>query len=140
MKIVINRVHGGFSLSRKAEVAYLKLKGKRAFFYEHNFEEDIYTRIKEDENPYITFTMTKDFGKVISKAAVVKAFDNHYFYDRDVERKDKDLVRVVEELGEEANGRHAELAIVEVPDDVVWAVEEYDGLEWVAEKHRTWYA
>jgi hypothetical protein len=28
--------------------------------------------------------------------------------------------------------------VIEIPDDVEWEVEEYDGLEWVAEKHRTW--
>lgn len=26
----------------------------------------------------------------------------------------------------------------EVPDDVQWQIEEYDGREWVAETHRTW--
>jgi hypothetical protein len=25
-----------------------------------------------------------------------------------------------------------------VPDGVLWDVCEYDGLEWVAEKHRVW--
>jgi hypothetical protein len=45
---------------------------------------------------------------------------------------------VVLELGEAANGRCAELKVVEIPDDVEWQIEEYDGLEWVAEKHRTW--
>jgi hypothetical protein len=37
-----------------------------------------------------------------------------------------------------ANGAHANLKIVEVPPDVEWQIEEYDGNEWVAEKHRTW--
>jgi len=49
------------------------------------------------------------------------------------------LIAVIEELGEEANGRCAEIAIVEIPDDVEWEVDEYDGKEWVAEIHRTWY-
>ena len=56
----------------------------------------------------------------------------------DIERNDQYLVRVVEELGDDANGRFAELKVVEVPDDVEWYVEEYDGWEWVAEVHRTW--
>ena len=30
------------------------------------------------------------------------------------------------------------LKIIEIPDDVDWIIEEYDGNEWVAEKHRTW--
>lgn len=53
-------------------------------------------------------------------------------------RTDPVLVRVVEELGEEANDSYSELKIVEIPDNVEWQIEEYDGAEWVAEKHRTW--
>jgi hypothetical protein len=30
------------------------------------------------------------------------------------------------------------IKIVEVPADVDWVLMEYDGCEWVAEKHRTW--
>jgi hypothetical protein len=49
------------------------------------------------------------------------------------------LIEVIEELGDAANGDCAELAIVEIPDDVEWEISEYDGREHVAEKHRTWY-
>jgi hypothetical protein len=54
-------------------------------------------------------------------------------------RDDPHLVKVVEELGEEANDEHADLTVVEIPDGVNWCVEEYDGREWIAEVHRTWY-
>jgi hypothetical protein len=27
---------------------------------------------------------------------------------------------------------------VDIPDDVKWQIEEYDGNEWIAESHRTW--
>jgi hypothetical protein len=47
-------------------------------------------------------------------------------------------VAVVEELGARANGRHAELKVVEIPANVDWEIDEYDGAEWVAEKHRIW--
>ncbi len=30
------------------------------------------------------------------------------------------------------------MQIVEIPDDVDWEVMEYDGMEHIAEKHRTW--
>jgi len=30
------------------------------------------------------------------------------------------------------------LRIIEIPDGVEWQIEEYDGDEWIAEKHRTW--
>jgi hypothetical protein len=56
----------------------------------------------------------------------------------DIKRCDPHLIRVVEELGDDANGQFSELKVVEIPDDVKWQIDEYDGLEWVAEKHRTW--
>ena len=60
------------------------------------------------------------------------------FYDKDVERDDPILIKVIDELGEEANGDCAVLHIVSIPDDVKWEIEEYDGVEWVSEVHRTW--
>ena len=59
-------------------------------------------------------------------------------YDFNIKRNDPILVEVVEQLGEAANGDYAELKVIEIPDDVQWTVEEYDGAEWIAEKHRTW--
>jgi hypothetical protein len=56
----------------------------------------------------------------------------------DIARNDQYLVRVVEEMGDGVNGRFSELKVVDIPDDVEWQIGEYDGLEWVAEKHRTW--
>ena len=60
------------------------------------------------------------------------------FYDREIPRDDKDLVAIVESLGSLANGSYSNLRVVDIPDDVEWEIEEYDGNEWVAEKHRTW--
>ena len=62
---------------------------------------------------------------------------DYFGLDEDA-RSNPDLVAVVEELGEEANGRFSSLAVVEVPDDAKWHIEEYDGFEHVAENHRTW--
>jgi hypothetical protein len=44
----------------------------------------------------------------------------------------------VQELGEKANDRFSKLKIVEIPDDVQWEIQEYDGWEHIAENHRTW--
>jgi len=60
------------------------------------------------------------------------------FHSRKIPRDDELLVRIVEELGKDADGIHAELKIVEVPDDINWYIEEYDGWEKVAERHRIW--
>jgi len=57
-----------------------------------------------------------------------------------IARNDPALVQVVEKLGsEKASGKRATLWIVEIPDGVEWEVNDYDGLEWVSEKHRRWY-
>jgi hypothetical protein len=61
-----------------------------------------------------------------------------YDFKEHDKRDDPRLVEVVEKLGSKANGRFAELKVVEVPDDVEWSIDEYDGVEWVAEKHQTW--
>jgi hypothetical protein len=57
---------------------------------------------------------------------------------RDIKRDDPVLVQIVEELGNEASGRCAKLKIVEIPDDINWVIEEYDGSETIAEEHQTW--
>lgn len=48
------------------------------------------------------------------------------------------LVKLIEENAELYGGRHSELKVVEVPDDVDWYLHDYDGREHIAEKHRTW--
>ena len=60
------------------------------------------------------------------------------WYNREIPRDDPYLVKIVRDMGLRANGAHANLKIVEVPADVEWEIAEYDGNEWVAEKHRTW--
>jgi hypothetical protein len=49
------------------------------------------------------------------------------------------VVQAVEELGSElASGFLSRLQVVEVPDGISCHIEEYDGLEHVAEDRRTW--
>ncbi len=60
------------------------------------------------------------------------------FHSRHIPRDSEHLIAVVELMGSAADGGYAELKIVDVPDDVNWCIEEYDGREWVAERHRTW--
>ena len=59
-------------------------------------------------------------------------------YDWDIERNDPVLIQVIEEMGDAAAGSFSQLKIVDIPDDVEYIIEEYDGSEWVAEVHRTW--
>ena len=64
--------------------------------------------------------------------------NNDCMYAFDLNRDDLDLVQCLETLGHAADGNYSELKIVEVPNDVNWTICEYDGIEWVAEQHRTW--
>ena len=55
-----------------------------------------------------------------------------------IDRDDPMLVKAVEELGDKANYQFSELKVVEIPDGIDWSIEEYDGMEHVAEAHQTW--
>lgn len=67
-----------------------------------------------------------------------KSGRDHDGYGFDIPRDDPHLVAVVRELGAKADGMCASLKVVEIPNEVEWEVKDYDGVEWVAEKHRTW--
>lgn len=54
-------------------------------------------------------------------------------------RSDPTIISLFEELGSErSSGNYSRLKLIEIPDDVEYSIEEYDGKEWVAEVHRTW--
>jgi len=139
-KVVVNRCYGGFGLSPKEISRYLELKGKKAYTYEQTKFRHLegcneYVKIDNTNNKGfgLFYTFTKDFGDVTRDVD-----DKHYFSAYALERDDNVLVKVVEELGMGANGIFSKLEVVEIPDDIEWEIEEYDGNELVAEKHRTW--
>lgn len=60
-------------------------------------------------------------------------------HDYNAYRSDQRLIAAIEKIGaKEASGSMASLRIVEIPDGVEWKIDNYDGNEHVAEKHRTW--
>lgn len=61
-----------------------------------------------------------------------------YAYNGEKMRTDGKLIAVIEKLREKASGRFANIRIVEIPDDVLWEIDEYDGIETVHEVHRKW--
>jgi hypothetical protein len=75
---------------------------------------------------------------------LTKDIERHpiWFVDEDVRRDDPFLLQVMDTLGlKAASGSFSALGFVEIPDDVPedgWTIKDYDGIEWVAEKHRTW--
>ena len=53
----------------------------------------------------------------------------------DIARNNSALVRIVEELGERANERYAELLVVKLKPNRRYLVSEYDGMETLREYH-----
>ncbi len=141
MKIVINDKFGGFGLSNEAIDRYVELSELKLFkHYDEQWKwncyftvpYEVYERVHKNDMTKTEWEgKDKGYGRYRDSNELSWSF-------RDVERNDPNLVRVVEELGDSANGNHAKLKVVEIPDDVEWQIEEYDGTEWVAEKHRTW--
>lgn len=113
MKIVINDCFGGFGLSHKAFL-WLRELGCKEALAEPDYDE-----------------------KWCDGSGPRKNYGSDAFGDS-ISRNDPLLVRVVKELKKEANGFCANLKIVTVPDGVDWEINEYDGLEKVDEKHRSW--
>ena len=142
MKIVVNRCYGGFGLSKEGMMHYAKIKGVRVW-PESDTQYPSLGIIHYYTVPPEARVVRKEFADFYAmsmddRQAYNAACKNQSLYDRDIPRDDAALVQVVEELGDAANGRHASLEVVEIPDDVQWQIEEYDGREWVAESHRTW--
>lgn len=141
MKVVINRCYGGFGLSKEACQRYWDLKGKQVWIEDDTKFKSfgLFTvwllppeeRIESKEGEFYEMSME-------DRRAYNQAWSDQTWSYRDVERNDPLLVQVVEELGDKADGKHAELAVIEIPDDVQYTVEEYDGMEHIAEVHRSW--
>lgn len=112
--IVINQAYGGFGLSHDARLSYLKKSG-----ITYSLED------REDRDS------TQRYGPRIMINGVA-------WHDNDIDRDDPNLVAVVRELGEKASGGYADLVVITIPADVKWEIDEYDGREWVSEKHRVW--
>ena len=121
MKVAINRCFGGFGISNEAFEKLLERKGIEFQKVPAKF------KFRDDEFDYYK--------------AGVEPCDDTYISEHDFfeDRSDPDLIAVIEELQVTANSWAAEIAIVEIPDGVKWHIHEYDGMEHVAEDHRTWY-
>ena len=122
MKVAINRCFGGFGISDEAFEKLLTRKGIA------------FDKVESEE---------KSLMSGVTYYAAGHSGDNDYYiseydYTGPDKRNDPDLIAVIEELKSTTNNWASDIAIVEIPDDVKWHIHEYDGLEHVAENHRTW--
>lgn len=133
MKVVINNCFGGFGLSNEGFELYLNKKGIKFF--------------KEGEGEFLTHYYSVEPEKYREMQEKWFAEDRNYkrinetgwyLSDRDIKRDDPILIEVIKELKKKANGICANLKIVKIPDNIEYEISEYDGLETVEEKHRSW--
>ena len=66
------------------------------------------------------------------REALIKLHPGLPDIDTFVGRDDPSLILAIEQCPGGA------VTVVEIPDDVKWQIDDYDGYEWVAEQHRTW--
>lgn len=154
MKVVINACHGGFGLSPKALKRYAELKGKPCYFFVRTEPIDgHFKQVTEEEakDAFLFYAFTVENPEEVAgsqndwhemtmeeRRASSKRWDKIRLSYLGIPRNDPHLVQVVEELGREANNQFAKLKVVEIPDDVDFQIEDYDGSEHIAEVHRTW--
>lgn len=143
MKVVVNSCYGGFSLSQEAVMRYAEIKGITLYPEIDpkwkSMKLVTYWTCPPEERTGILPDEKFHEASMEERQASNNAYGSRTLNDREIARDDPVLVQVVEEMGNDANGRCADLRVIEIPDDVNWEIEEYDGKEWVAEVHRTWY-
>jgi hypothetical protein len=117
MKVAINRCWGGFGLSDEAIELCIEY-GMTCVDHKDKSHESA---------DFVTFNRRKD------------NYYAHHSHEHEF-RTHPVVIRVIEELGDEANGPRAELDIVEIPFDSCdgWYIDDYDGKETIHETHSSW--
>ena len=106
MKVLVNECYGGYGISVEAGKLWLERKAIPYEIYEDGYNLIL---IINGERQYIS----------------------HY-----ISRTDETLIEIFEEKGSEfTSGRHAELALEEIPDGCEYDIHEYDGTEYI---NNTW--
>jgi len=150
MKIVVNKCYGGFGVS-VAVLKELVARGSDAIeictprqYYggdneKYHGTKDWMKRWAEDFAQYKSIGDGFKSGRNefnIYKDDLIYSLKSKY--DNEL-RTNKDLIEVIESIGvEKSSASLAKLAIIEVPDGIEWEIDDYDGIETIREKHRSW--
>ena len=78
-------------------------------------------------------------SKVAYKELGLKWDGYGHDYNSQEKRTDPALIECIEKPGQEkASGSMSHVEVVEIPDDVNWYIDNYDGMETVKERHCSW--
>jgi len=140
-KVVINACYGGFNLSPKA-LLWLYARGMTGIaydvkkYYGSQYSDERFTNDLQKWKNYLSCSQSNDYYFMTVFSPDEKFVLNTFAC---FDRSDPLLIECIETLGsKEVSGSCAKLKIVEIPDDVEYSIEEYDGFEHIAEVHRTW--
>lgn len=142
MKVAYNNCFGGFGLSNLALTEFAKKKGITLTWYEQvgyrHQGNELYKKVEgvPSGNGMNTHPLTEDAGDEITELPN-STFYHPSFYEND-SRCDKDLIDVIEIMGDEADGACADLCIVEIPDGASFEITEYDGNESIEPPRMSW--
>ena len=129
-KIVINTCFGGYGLSPLAVYEICKRKGLDCYIYvESAINRGQYIKVSPSSKElkgHNWYAFNKDFGNV--RNIDDTSYNEDLIELESLPRHDKDLVAVVEELGDKANGYCAKLEVVEINSNL-YRITEYDGTE-----------
>jgi len=141
-QIVINKCYGGFSISIKALIELIEMnadcidKHSLEDYYGEDYKDEFYKDKKEMD--VIGEYLVNNFYCMVIRPLKDKVPVLYRLSNDDSTRTNKDFIKVVNKLGEASYGSCAKLKIIDIPIDVKYSIEEYDGIEWIAEVHRTW--
>jgi hypothetical protein len=130
VKVVINGTYGGFGLSEEAVKEYAKLKGLTLTITKTEYGSNVYWTNKFWEGKYKGPLSHKEFMALDEKnqKEYLQSSISAMLVVDEIPRNDVTLIRVVEKLGNRANGPYAELYIEEVYGEH-YTIDEYDGCE-----------
>lgn len=135
-KVILNKSYGGFGISRMGYELYAKKKNLDLYMYETEFKGEHCFYKKTDNDALFTQYFTKDFGDNVDISE--EDYKNYNLYLDKGYREDPILIEVIEELKEKANSNFSDLKIVEIPDDLDYVIDDYDGLETLHQRVQEW--
>lgn len=144
MEVVINSYFGYFGLSIVGKMLYGEKKYGTVYFYDkideklRKIQYDPNTKYNELQNDVRFFVAKRDLGDLVNFNEVGSELILNRTLDNLENRTDPALIATVKELGDEANSQFSRLKIIDIPDDVKWDIQSYDGKEEIVERHRTW--
>lgn len=133
-EVLYNTCYGGFGFSALAIKKYLEIVKPelKVYAYKENWGGLGLEYTKENDiqnNPQATLT-TEDLGDryVSENFTCPGQIYLEDYYDGNI-RTDKNMIKIVKELGHDADGAFSKLAIAQVEGK--YRICEYDGYEWV---------